>query len=56
MGNSSVPECGGRNTTTSAEKLLRKRLNDGGIIPLTAENVEVRMIGFIGEMAADQRG
>ena len=54
MDNGSIPECGGRNTPTSAEKLLRERLNDGGIIPLAAENVEVGMIGFIGKMAADQ--
>lgn len=51
-----VTERDRRGTATRAEKVLGERLDDGRVIALAAENVEVRVVRIVRKMAADQRG
>ncbi|MCC2640846.1 MAG: hypothetical protein K0S45_1259 [Nitrospira sp.] len=42
--------------TAGAEKGFGKFFDDGGIVPLATENIEVGAVGIVGEVTADQRG
>ncbi len=50
-----VTKCNGRGAATGAEKVFGERLNDGRVVTLATENVEVVVIRIVREMAADQR-
>ena len=45
-----------RRTATRAEEVFGKRLDNGRVIALAAENVEVSVVRVVRKMAADQRG
>jgi hypothetical protein len=45
-----------RGAATRAKKVFGECLDDGGVIALAAENVEVGIVRIIRKMAADQRG
>jgi hypothetical protein len=51
-----VAERDRRGTATRAEKVFGERLDDGRVIALAAENVEVGVVRVVRKMAADQRG
>src|SRR4029078_5629694 len=51
-----VTECDRRGTAMRAEKVFGECLDDGRVIALAAENVEVGIVRIIRKMAADQRG
>src|SRR4029077_11138033 len=51
-----VTECDRRGTSTRAEKVFGERLDNGRVIALAAENVEVGVVRIVRKMAADQRG
>jgi hypothetical protein len=51
-----VTERDRRGTSTRAEKVFGERLDNGRVIALAAENVEVGVVRIVRKMAADQRG
>ena len=51
-----VSERDRRGTATRAEKIFGERLDDGRVIALAAENVEIGIVRIVSKMAADQRG
>ena len=50
-----VAERDRRGTATRAKKSFREGLDDGRVIALAAENVEVGVVRIVRKMAADQR-
>jgi hypothetical protein len=51
-----VSERDRRGTATRAEKIFGECLDDGRVIALAAENVEIGVVRIVCKMAADQLG
>ena len=51
-----VSERNCRSAATGAEKVFGERLDNGRVIALATENVEIGAVRIVCEMAADQRG
>lgn len=51
-----VPQHGPMARTTGAKKGFGKFFDDGRIVPLATEDIQIGTVGIVGEVTADQRG